>query len=142
MHTSNNFRGAAIRAPAYADPTAQRGQIGEVVMRNKLGALIAVLFVFTFAGRSAADTIADDFNDGVLDILLWQTVTTNSDPLNNIKNGSVAEAGGVVTLTNRGALNTVLEFEPSPSNPVTISLDFSFVSGGDLLQISTRTAGD
>ena len=107
--------------------------------KNKRHITAATLVLITFAllGRSQAGSVGDDFNDGILDGSRWETVLTGG----TADDGTVEETGGVIVLTNAGALNTVAEFVPSIDSPVTISFEFDFKSATDLIKVTTRTNG-
>ena len=77
--------------------------------------------------------IIDDFEDGDLDPIDWMTSTPEG--------GAVTETGGHLTMTSRGYLTTVGEFDPELVGGLCITGEWTFVAGDDFIQILTRTDG-
>ena len=78
----------------------------------------------TFLSAGAVD-FSDDFNDGVLDPLVWTTTG----------GGSVVESGGTVTSTARGVLHTVQGYD----SPFEIRLRARLNSGLEHLKVLFRS---
>jgi hypothetical protein len=80
--------------------------------------------------------IEDNFDDGVLNIVDWKT--NLSIPQGG---ASVVEAGGHLTMTGRGYLVTVGEFDPELVGGLRITGQWTFVSADDFLQVVLRSDG-
>ena len=81
--------------------------------------------------------VRDDFNTGTtINVAKWTPNTTA------VGAPSVAQAGSVLTITNRGYLNTTSQFNPAAGVVrVTGEWTFTTVSDGDFMQIATRSDG-
>lgn len=101
---------------------------------------VSALVLGTAAVPAKASTVllTDDFNDNSLDPAKW---TINL----NIPQGGAAvnEVNQHIEFTGRGHLNTLQQFNPAaqPEAGLRIRGEWTFVSGGDFLQILTRSDG-
>ncbi len=80
--------------------------------------------------------INDDFDDGLLNVVDWKTNLT-------IPQGgaSVVEAGGNLTMTGRGYLITVGEFDPEVVGGLRIAGQWTFGTADDFMQVVLRSDG-
>ncbi len=91
----------------------------------------------TCTGGSLTTPVRDDFNTGTTtNAAKWTANTTAAGA------PRVAQAGGVLTITDRGYLNTTSQFNPAAGVlRVTGEWTFTTVSDGDFMQIATRSDG-
>ena len=96
--------------------------------------LLSVLTVSTLglvSNASGGLVLEDDFNDGVIDVSKWEQ---NLDP----PGSSLAESGGVLTTTGRGALFS----QDSFSGPLEINGTVSLTDGFEHFNVAARSDGN
>jgi len=81
------------------------------------------------------DTIADDFEDGVLDQTLWEVRLPFAA-------SNATEAGGELTLTQRPYFMTADNWVPELAIPLIIEFDWRVGSGVNNLTVVTRSDGE
>lgn len=103
-----------------------------------LRGLVFVAAVVLVVPVQADILLQDDFNDNSLDASKWWVNLTGipQDPK------SVTETGGHIALEGRGHLNTAQQFDPATyANPIEITGQWTYISGGDFFQVLTRSSG-
>lgn len=134
-------------------PDAVRAASGGAVTQS------GVLDQFVVASRAkpkpgAGPALADDFEDRNLDPAKFRTVIPTQDFLPNglVANSRVQEINGRVEITDKAYLVTQQQFVPSPTSPLVISGEFTFIDprsplpydaleDGEIATVLTRTPG-
>lgn len=101
----------------------------------KLG-MIALLMLASPLTAQVGTTVSDNFEDGVLDNLLWRVVLPGTG------GASVTESGGHAVLANRGYLVTQSEFDPSVLGDIVVRGRWRFAevsSTGNIFTVMIRT---